>query len=62
MTIVWTLLLTVCTSEICVKQPIDFFRTQQECHKAMLTYNKMPKDGQWKTIDYRCIVIGGIEI
>jgi hypothetical protein len=62
MTIVWTLLLTVCSADTCVKQEVEFFRTEKECVQMQMVYDQMPKDGDWDSIDYRCKVIGGVEI
>ena len=62
MTIVWTLLLTVCSADVCVHQEVEFFRTEKECVKMQMFYDAMPKDGNWDSIVYRCTVIGGFEI
>ena len=63
MEVIWNLLLTVCMdSQSCVQQSIQWFEKKSECIEMQTLHEELPIDGDWKTVDYKCSVVGGKEV
>mgnify|MGYP003654777090 FL=1 len=57
--ILFALTLTVCNfSGSCLSQDIDLYYTKKECNKALSLYKELPKDGVWKSVEYKCHIPG----
>jgi hypothetical protein len=63
MEIIWSLMLTVCMdSQSCIKQDVQWFEEKYQCVAMKALHEELPIDGDWKTIDYKCIIVGAKEI
>ena len=63
MEIIWSLMLTVCMdSQHCVKQDVQWFEERNQCIEMQAIHEELPIDGDWKTVDYKCIVVGAKEV
>tara|TARA_Y100001937_G_scaffold125684_1_gene193035 strand:+ start:2362 stop:2559 length:198 start_codon:yes stop_codon:yes gene_type:complete len=64
MEVIWSLLLTVCfnhPSGQCLKQDIQWFDEKSQCFEMKEMHENIPKDGNWKTVKYKCTVVGSKE-
>ncbi len=62
MEIIWSLMLTVCfDSQTCIKQSVQWFEEKPQCIEAQLIHEDIPLDGDWKSVDYKCVVVGAKE-
>ena len=63
MEIIWSLMLTVCMdSQTCVEQSVQWFEEKNQCIEMQAVHEELPIDGNWKTIDYRCTIVGAKEV
>ena len=62
MEIIWTLLLTVCSSSSCATQTIQWFDEKLQCIEMKVMHEELPEDGHWKSVDYTCTIVGAKEI
>ena len=63
MEIIWSLMLTVCfDSQTCLKQSVQWFEEKPQCVEAQLIHENIPPDGDWKSVDYKCVVVGAKEV
>ena len=62
MEVIWTLLLTVCDTSSCGTQTIQWFEQQPQCIEMKQIHEEIPKDGRWKSVDYKCTIVGAKEI
>ena len=63
MEIIWSLLLTACMdSQSCVQQDIQWFEEKYQCIAMKALHEELPVDGDWKTIDYKCTIVGAKEV
>jgi len=60
MSIIWHILLTVCSGSNCVEQDVQWFKTQSECEVMMVEYTEIPVDGDWDTVEFICKPVGSI--
>ncbi len=60
--IVWTLLLTVCSDTACASQHVQWFEQKPDCIEMKLIHEDLPVDGNWKSVDYKCTVVGAKEV
>ena len=58
MSIVWHILLTVCSGSNCVEQDVQWFEKEQECKVMLERYISIPVDGDWDTVEYVCKPVG----
>ncbi len=57
--IIYALTLTVCSSTgACMSQDIDLYSTVKECNDALIMYQEVPTDGDWKSVEYTCHIPG----
>ena len=49
-------------SQSCVQQSIQWFEEKSECIEMQTLHEELPIDGDWKTVDYKCTVVGGKEV
>tara|TARA_A100000171_G_C2038770_1_gene99372 strand:- start:336 stop:578 length:243 start_codon:yes stop_codon:yes gene_type:complete len=62
MDIIWSLMLTVCMdSQSCIQQDIQWFEEKFQCVAMKTLHEELPVDGDWKTIDYKCTIVGAKE-
>ena len=62
-TIIWALVLTVCTNNgQCFNQTVQWFDTENVCMKYKTIYEQIPKDGSWASVDYKCGIVGAMDI
>ena len=55
-------MLTVCLdSQTCLKQSVQWFEEKPQCIEAQLIHKDIPLDGDWKSVDYKCVVVGAKE-
>tara|TARA_R100000458_G_scaffold4907_1_gene3972 strand:+ start:743 stop:952 length:210 start_codon:yes stop_codon:yes gene_type:complete len=62
MEIIWTLMLTVCSNLSCGTQTIQWFDEKPQCLEMKLIHENIPTDGNWKSIEYTCTIVGAKEI
>tara|TARA_Y100000114_G_C11691116_1_gene293612 strand:- start:525 stop:725 length:201 start_codon:yes stop_codon:yes gene_type:complete len=65
MEVIWSLLLTVCFNDPsgqCVTQDIQWFDEKNQCFDMKVIHESIPRDGNWKTVNYKCTVVGGKEV
>ena len=62
MSTIWHLLLTVCVGSTCLEQDIQWFEEKYQCVAMKALHEELPIDGNWKTIDYRCTIVGAKEV
>ena len=61
--IIWSLVLTVCTPNgQCFNQTVQWFDKENECLRYKQIYEDIPKDGSWASVEYKCGIIGAMEI
>ena len=58
---IWSLILTACTTTVCLEQNIQWFEDKQECIEFKLLHEELPEDGNWNTIKYNCKLPNGVE-
>jgi hypothetical protein len=58
MSIIWHILLTVCSGSNCVEQDVQWFEKENECRAMLQTYASIPTDGNWDTVEYICKPVG----
>jgi len=62
MNIIWSLIVIACMdSQSCVKQDIQWFEEKYQCVAMKALHEELPVDGDWKTIDYKCTIVGAKE-
>jgi len=63
MEIIWSLMLTVCLdSHTCIEQSVQWFDEKTQCVEAQAIHEGIPPDGNWKSVNYKCTVVGAKEI
>jgi len=61
--IIWSLVLTVCTSGgQCFNQTVQWFDKENECLHYKKIYEEIPQDGHWASVNYKCGIVGAMEI
>jgi hypothetical protein len=55
-------MLTVCSTEACMTQSIQWFSNEAECSIMKEVHEEFPKDGNWKLVDYECTVLGAKKV
>lgn len=56
-------MLTVCMdSQSCVQQDIQWFEEKFQCVAMKALHEKLPVDGDWKTVNYKCTIVGAKEV
>ena len=61
-TIIWALVLTVCTAEgQCFNQTVQWFYNENKCERNREVYEEIPKDGSWASVQYKCGIVGAME-
>jgi len=61
--IIWSLVLTVCAADgKCFNQTVQWFDKENECLRYKQVYEDIPQDGDWKSVEYKCGVVGAMEI
>jgi len=56
-------MLTVCLdSHTCVEQSVQWFDEKTQCVEAQAIHEGIPPDGNWKSVNYECTVVGAKEI
>ena len=58
--IIWSLVLTVCSSNVCANQTIQWFEGEPECLEIKAIHESIPPDPSWKTVNYTCKIIGAV--
>ena len=62
MNIIWSLIVIACMdSQSCVKQDIQWFEEKYQCVAMKALHEELPVDGDWKTIDDKCTIVGAKE-
>ena len=61
MEVIWTLLLTVCSTSHCATQTVQWFEEKPQCVEMKLLHEELPQDGHWKSINYKCTIVGAKE-
>ena len=61
MEVIWTLLLTVCSTSHCATQTVQWFEEKPQCVEMKLLHEELPQDGQWKSVNYKCAIVGAKE-
>ena len=59
--IIWTLMLTVCLNDSCASQTIAWFQEKPQCIEMKLLHEDFPKDGDWQSVEYSCLIHNGAE-
>ena len=63
MEIIWSLMLTVCMdSQSCIQQTVQWFDEKNQCFEMKMLHEELPVDGHWKTINYKCTIVGAKEV
>ena len=63
MEIIWSLMLTVCMdSQYCIKQDVQWFEEKYQCVAMKALHEELPIDGDWKTVNYECTIVGAKEV
>ena len=55
-------MLTVCSNLSCGTQTIQWFDEKPQCLEMKLIHENIPTDGNWKSIEYTCTIVGAKEI
>ncbi len=58
---IWSLLLTDCIQTTCAKQSIQWFEEKQQCIEFKILHEELPQDGHWNTVEYKCILVNGVQ-
>jgi hypothetical protein len=60
--IIWSLVLTACADNgICYNQTIQWFDKKEQCIEFKILHEDIPSDGDWKTVKYKCGIVGATE-
>lgn len=62
MEVIWSLMLTVCSTDACMTQSIQWFSNEAECTIMKEVHEEFPQDGNWKLVDYECTVLGAKKV
>tara|TARA_R100001460_G_scaffold49880_2_gene88162 strand:- start:8391 stop:8579 length:189 start_codon:yes stop_codon:yes gene_type:complete len=62
MEVIWSLLLTVCGELHCVNQTIQWFEEKPQCMEMKQLHEELPQDGNWKTVEYNCTIVGSRQV
>ena len=62
MEFVWTLMLTVCGTDICFSQPVESYKNQNVCLQDVQEHVNIPEDGPWRSVKFQCIIPGAKKI
>ena len=62
MEVIWSLMLTVCSTAYCGTQTIQWCEEKPDCIEMKAIHESIPSDGHWKSIEYRCTVVGAKEV
>jgi len=54
MSVIWHILLTVCSGSTCLEQDVQWFDSEKECQTMLVEYVAIPADGDWDTVTYVC--------
>ena len=55
--IIWHIVLTVCTENVCRVQDIQWFDNKQACYDTLQKYEEIPWDGHWDVVQYECKIM-----
>ena len=58
----WALMLTVCDTNSCGTQTIQWFDEKTECMNMKYVHETIPQDGNWSSIKYYCTIPGAKNI
>jgi hypothetical protein len=59
----WTIILTVCTMTTCLEQEVRTgFETRETCSEVLQLYREVPSNGDWKSVEYKCVILGAKEV
>ena len=59
--IIWALVLNVCFADgQCFNQTIQWFEKEPECLEFKAIHESIPQDGNWKSVEYTCGIVGAI--
>ena len=61
MEFIWHILLTVCMSNECRYQDVQWFEgpnAQTQCNASLQLYKDIPNDGDWDTVTWECKPLG----
>ena len=56
--VIWSLMLTVCSTETCATQSIQWFEEMSQCQEMKVVHEELPVDGPWKSVVYDCTIVG----
>ena len=59
MEIIFSLIVSVCTEDLCLTQPLQDFRKLDDCYIAKQLHDEIPKDGDWINVEYICKMENG---
>lgn len=62
MNIIWALILTVCSTDMCSTQNIQWFNEPEQCQRMKQAHEDLPVDGSWQSVRYSCVIINGVEV
>ena len=62
MDIVWVLILSVCSTNQCVTQTISSYQNEEQCIVIKNEHERIPEDGDWKSVNYICKPENSIKI
>jgi hypothetical protein len=62
MEIIWSLILTVCSSSFCAMQTVQWFEEKPQCIEMKRIHEDLPIDGDWKSVEYKCTIVGAKEV
>ena len=55
-------MLTVCSTAYCGTQTIQWFEERPDCIEMKTIHENIPTDGDWKSIEYKCTIVGAKEV
>ncbi len=55
----WAIYLTVCVGSTCLDQEVQRFDTASSCKTTLPAYTEIPNDGDWDTVEWQCLPLGG---
>ena len=47
----------------CLEQEVRTgFETREMCSEVLQLYREVPSDGDWKSVEYKCVILGAKEV
>ena len=62
MEVIWSLMLTVCSQDTWATQTIPWFEEKPKGGEMRTLHEELPIDGDWKSVTYKCTVVGAKEV